>query len=154
MKSLRLRVATGEDAELLLRWRNDNRTRLASRQAGEIGRADHLDWLASSLANVNRMLMIAEEEGVPVGTVRADYDEGAWELSWTVAPDARGRGIGKAMVTMFIAELPGEVYATVKKANGPSARIAEAAGMSLEREANGVLRYVRPEVCRIPGAGR
>ena len=153
-RRLRLRAATREDAEMLLQWRNDQRTRLASQQSGEIDEAHHQDWLASSLANVNRMLMIAEENGVPVGTVRADYREGAYELSWTVAPDARGRGVGKSMVALFITELPGDVYANVKKANDASARIAEAAGMRLEGEDNGILRYLRPEVCRIHGADR
>jgi ribosomal-protein-alanine N-acetyltransferase len=143
---LRLRAATRDDAKLLLEWRNDQRTRLASQRSDEIQEADHLDWLSRSLANVNRMLMIAEEEGVPVGTVRADYSEGTYELSWTVAPGARGRGIGKAMVALFVAELPGELFANVKKANAASARIAEAAGMRLEREDNGTLRYFRPEV--------
>ena len=154
MTALRFRPATPDDADMLLEWRNDHRTRMASQQDGEIDEATHRDWLERSLANMNRMLMIAEEQGIPVGTVRADYGDGAYELSWTVAPDARGRGIGKAMVAMFVAELPGDVYAKVKKANHASARIAEAAGMMLEREDNGILRYLRPEVCRIPGRDR
>lgn len=143
---LRLRAVTLQDADLLLEWRNDPVTRMASQETMEIRMDDHLRWLASSLANEKRVLLIAEENDVPVGTVRADGDDAGYALSWTVAPSARGRGVGKAMVALFARRFPGPVRAEVKKENRASARIAEFAGMKLEKEENGVLCYKRGPV--------
>lgn len=145
-EELRLRSATLRDAALLLEWRNDSHTRTASRNTHVVERDDHLKWLASSLDNKNRILLVAEEDGVPVGTVRADLIDGIHELSWTVAPSARGRGVGKRMVALFARQFPGTVRAEVKKSNDASARIAQFAGMKFEKEENGVSHYRRMSV--------
>ncbi len=141
---LTLRPATREDAELLLGWRNDPRTREASHDTRVIPREEHLAWLSSVLADPDRQLFVAEEDGVPVGTVRADFRDGAWVLSWTVAPDARGRGVGKRMVALLVERLAGPVRAEIKVGNMASVRIAEHAGLVLDREEDGVLHYHRP----------
>ena len=145
-QGLRLRAATHLDCDLLLGWRNDARTRMASQHTTEVQRDDHLKWLASSLRDEKRILMVAEADNIPVGTVRADLKDGVYELSWTVAPGARGRGIGKAMVALFISQLAGDVRAQVKKENRASIRIAEFAGLQLVREERGVLLYKRGHV--------
>ena len=142
-EELRLRPATPGDAAILLEWRNDSHTRVASHNTEAVERDDYLKWFASSLDNKNRILLVAEEDGVSVGTVRADLIDGIHELSWTVAPSARGRGVGKRMVALFAREFPGTVRAEVKKGNDASARIAKFAGMKLEKEENGVLHYKR-----------
>jgi RimJ/RimL family protein N-acetyltransferase len=154
---LRLRAVTLEDADLLLEWRNDPITRMASQETTEVQRDDHLQWLTNSLQDEKRILLIAEENEVPVGTVRADWDDAGYALSWTVAPDARGRGVGKSMVALFVAQFTGTVRADVKKENRASARIAEFAGMKCEREENGVFRYKREQPDRAfvePSLGR
>ena len=138
-----LRPATPADAELLLEWRNDPATRAASHNTAEVSRDDHIDWLSASLANPARRLQIAESAGRPVGTVRADLADGVWELSWTVSPEARGRGIASRMVTAVAEQISGPIRAEVKSGNDASARIAEHAGMSFEREENGVLHFAR-----------
>jgi len=89
-------------------------------------------------------LLVAEENGAPVGTVRADFSEGVWELSWTVAPNARGRGVAKQMVVLLASQIPEPIRAEVKAGNIASARIAEYVGMEFDREADGVLHYKRP----------
>jgi RimJ/RimL family protein N-acetyltransferase len=122
------------DAELLLKWRNDPATRVASRQSGVIELAEHRDWLSRSLASPDRMMRIVEESGHPVGVVRADRTRDGWELSWTVAPDARGRGIGPSMVKLFGDGLKGRVSAMIRKGHAPSERVAKAAGLSCAGE--------------------
>jgi RimJ/RimL family protein N-acetyltransferase len=138
-----LRSATIQDTDLLLEWRNDPETRRASHNTAEVQRDEHISWLSRTLNNPNRRLFVAEEDGVPVGTVRADLSEGVWELSWTVAPSARGRGVAKRMVALLAHQISDPIRAEVKAGNLASARIAEDAGMKLDREANGVLHYVR-----------
>jgi RimJ/RimL family protein N-acetyltransferase len=138
-----LRSATIQDADLLLEWRNDPETRKASHNTAKVQRDEHISWLSRTLNNPNRRLFVAEEDGVPVGTVRADLSEGVWELSWTVAPNARRRGVAKRMVALLAYQISDPIRAEVKAGNLASARIAEHAGMKFDREANGVLHYVR-----------
>jgi RimJ/RimL family protein N-acetyltransferase len=138
-----LRRATIEDASLLLEWRNDRGTRNASHNTDEISRDDHLAWLERTLGDTTRQLFIAEERGSPVGTVRVDLDNGIHELAWTVAPNARGRGVARRMVAQVAAGIAGPIRAEVKVGNLASRRVAEHAGMQLQSESDGVLHYAR-----------
>jgi RimJ/RimL family protein N-acetyltransferase len=140
---IELRPATLRDADLLLEWRNDPATRAASYSNAAVASDEHLAWLRDALASAERRLYVAEENGAPVGTVRADLANGVWHLSWTVAPQARGRGVAKRMVALLASRIAGPIRAEVKAGNVASARIAEHAGMTLLREANGVLHYER-----------
>ena len=159
-----LRPATQLDADLLLRWRNDSASRQASHNTAEISRDEHMSWLAKSLADPNRRVLVAELGDAPVGSVRAERtdrarstiisklhpsvraerSDGAWKLSWTVAPEERGRGIGKAIVTAAAKSLSGRIIAEIKHDNVASARIALHVGMHLARQAGGVLYFERP----------
>lgn len=142
-EEITLRPATLNDAEMLLEWRNDPDTRKASHNTAEVQMDDHISWLSHTLSNPNRKLYVAEEDGYPVGTVRADFSDNVWELSWTVAPRERGRRVGKRMVATLSKQISDPIRAEVKKGNISSARIAEHAGMEFEREAEGVLHYKR-----------
>ena len=139
-----LRLATERDADLLLEWRNDPETRKESHQTAIVRRDEHSAWLLQTLGNPNRKLLIAEEEGVPVGTIRADFSNGAWVLSWTTAPSERKRGVAKQMVTLFVGGIVEPICEEVKSGTLASARIAENAGMKFEREESGVIYYRRP----------
>jgi len=138
-----LRPATIEDAEILLDWRNDAETRRVSHKTSEVTIDEHAIWLSKILGNANRRLLVAEKGGVSVGALRADLSDGVWELSWTVAPKARGRGIAKRMVTLLAAEISGPIRAEIKACNTASARIAEYAGMVLNKEVEGILHFSR-----------
>ena len=138
-----LRFAKMTDAKILFEWRNDLMTRDASHNTSEIRFEDHLVWLENSLTNQHRKLFVAEINGVPVGTVRADQSDGTWEISWTVAPEHRGRGLGKRIVSKLARSIIGPIRAEVKAENIASVRIAESIGMRLISEANGVLHFER-----------
>jgi RimJ/RimL family protein N-acetyltransferase len=138
-----LRPAVFADAELLLAWRNDPLTRAASHSTAAVDCETHRVWLLRLLADPSRRLFIAEEQGVPVGTARADWQDDAWLLSWTTAPEARGRGIAKRMLTLLLCQFAEPVRAEVKAGNAASARIAEHAGMTFERKTDGILYYYR-----------
>jgi RimJ/RimL family protein N-acetyltransferase len=130
---MNLRLATIEDCEILFAWRNDLATRLASRNSAPIAFNEHKRWLVKTLDNPKRALYVAELEGTPVGTVRTDMVGDVAEISWTVAPEHRGRGIGKLMVRTLAQSISGPIRAEVKGSNLASIRIAEAAGLSLEK---------------------
>ena len=89
----RVRPADEGDAATLLRWRNDPVTRAGSRDTGEVGPEQHRAWLAATLADPGRHLLVAQDDAGDVGTLRWDQvGEGEWEVSLTVAPERRGRG--------------------------------------------------------------
>lgn len=112
---------------------------------GEVPWEIHLAWLKKSLQSDNRLVLIAELEGHPVATVRFDLltQPSGWELSWTVAPEARGRGIGTRVVQYAFRISPGTpIWARVKSHNRASVAIAKKAGMSLSHADDEALWFV------------
>ena len=134
------------DAETLLAWRNDIATRGASHNREIVRLDDHLAWLSATLENQSRQLFIAEENGQPVGTVRADFSEGVTEISWTDSPSARGRGVAKRMVATLVDRIGGPIRAEIKETNLASIKVAEFSGMRFERREGGILHYSRAAV--------
>ena len=138
-----LRKVTFEDWKILLDYRNNLETRKNSHNMEIVGEENHKKWLVSILANENRQLFIALDNEIPVGTVRADFDKqnNEYELSWTISPDFRGKGIGKIMVKLLADKLQAKIRAEIKNGNIASVRIAEYAGMTFKKEENEVLHY-------------
>jgi RimJ/RimL family protein N-acetyltransferase len=118
-----LRPAEMQDTSLLLTWRNDELTRQMSRSQETVGFEGHVAWLKTKLSDPSVYFMIAEENGIPVGTVRIDNGE----LNYTVSPEHRGCGIATAMLTL-VKERFGPFRAEIKKENIASVRAAEKAG--------------------------
>lgn len=141
---MNLRPATVEDGALLHAWRNDPETRKNSRNRAPVSVEEHAAWLRATLAAPDRRLLIAEHDGVPVGTVRCDGSAGGqWELSWTVAPGMRGRGLGRQMVCEAASMCDGRVCAWIRPGNTPSEAIAAAAGMIKDVERDGFVLWRR-----------
>jgi UDP-2,4-diacetamido-2,4,6-trideoxy-beta-L-altropyranose hydrolase len=154
--TLRLRRATMADARMLFDWRNEPATRAASHQVEPLSYDSHLGWMQATLANPLRRLLVAEESGKAVGTVRIDFQTGNLALlSWSVAADARGRGVAKRMVSMAIQEVPAEytVRAEIKSDNVASMKVAEAAGLQLSMQEGATCYFVR-QAAGQPNKGR
>lgn len=127
------RLATGTDARLLHEWRNDPTTRRTSRSGDEVPWDDHLRWLDRVLRDPTRQLLIAERAGAPVGTIRWDHLGGRdWEVSITVAPEVRGRGLAAPLLRAGEDALRvdggARLIATVHVDNVPSRRLFQRAG--------------------------
>jgi spore coat polysaccharide biosynthesis protein SpsF len=95
-----LRPATIEDAEDILRWRNDPSTRENSFTKGEISLASHINWLTKKLANPDCHIFIMMDGKAKVGNIRVDVTEGVGEISYMIAPECRGKGYGKKIIGM------------------------------------------------------
>ena len=108
--AVRLRRTTTSDADLLLGWANDPATRAASFHPDSIDRAGHVRWLASCLAAPTTGFWIGESDGRPIGQVRVELgadtvgDDTVGEISISIAPDARGMGLGRALLLAAIDE--------------------------------------------------
>jgi spore coat polysaccharide biosynthesis predicted glycosyltransferase SpsG/RimJ/RimL family protein N-acetyltransferase len=123
-----VRRATAADSDLLLAWRNDPLTRRWSVTTDPVPVDDHRRWLAKALTD--RVLLVAEEHGTPIGTVRFDpRGPGEAEVSITLAPAARGRALAGPVLGAAHDELPGvRVVARVHRDNHASRRLFAAAG--------------------------
>lgn len=138
---LYLRLAVSDDADLLLAWRNDPVTRQSSHSTSAVGADEHAAWFRRALENPKRQIFMVMEGDDAVAMVRADQEDKAYELSWSVAPSQRGRGLGKRAVGLLAERLDGPLRAEVKEGNVASQRIAESVGMGLTRRKDGVLYY-------------
>ncbi|KQR38824.1 bifunctional UDP-2,4-diacetamido-2,4,6-trideoxy-beta-L-altropyranose hydrolase/GNAT family N-acetyltransferase [Microbacterium sp. Leaf159] len=131
--ALAVRTATPDDASLLFEWRNDPATRLNSRAQGALDWDSHRDWVARSIADVDRSLLIVESGGTALATCRWDRrSESDWEVSITVAPSARGRGLAASVLASAESALPARapcrMLAVVHADNAPSLRLFQKAG--------------------------
>lgn len=140
---MNLRKASTKDWKLLLDWRNDQQTRENSKNTDRVHAQHHRIWLENVVRDPDRYLYIVEDNGEAVGTVKADYDHDTevYELSWTTAPHARNRSLGKKMVKLLVAKLEKNVLAQIKQGNVPSIKIAEYAGLHKHKEDDGILYY-------------
>jgi len=129
---LALRAATIGDAQLLMQWRNDPQTRANSHDRGAVKWDSHMHWLGKVLVDPSCDLLIAELDGVPVGTVRIDRGTDESTLSWTIAPEWRGRGFGRRMVRLASERVSGRpLRADIRQDNVASQAIARAAGFEM-----------------------
>ncbi len=141
---MKFRKAKKSDAQRLFEWRNDPLTRASSLTTEPIVWSKHLEWLKKTLRNPEREILIAVNEGgSETGTVRFDklQEDGSIELSWTVAPEWRGKGVGKEIVTAALAlpfAVAKKVRARIKSDNVASQRIAQAVGFCFQSEHEGL----------------
>ena len=139
--TLYIRRAGPGDAKMLYDWRNDEETRRVSGTIEPLDWNEHVKWLEKVLSGgfPGRALYIVEgDEHEPVGTVRSDdREDGFTEVSYTVAPEWRGKRVGKRMVVQFAREnLKGKkLVAHIKKGLNPASEaIALALGLAPFRE--------------------
>jgi UDP-2,4-diacetamido-2,4,6-trideoxy-beta-L-altropyranose hydrolase len=92
--SIRIREATSSDSHQMFIWRNDERVRSVSRNKEPIDWAEHETWIDGVLADSNRLLLLGEQDGTPVGMVRFDIHAREAEVSIYLAPDYIGMNIG------------------------------------------------------------
>jgi RimJ/RimL family protein N-acetyltransferase len=94
-----LRVVGRGDAERLRAWRNDPETKRWSRSSHEITPEEHASWFERALADTSTRLWMAESGGRPIGHVRIGPEaHGTAEVHVTLAPEARGQGLGAAVL--------------------------------------------------------
>ena len=98
---INLRKVTIEDAENLLRWKNEEDTRKNSIVTGElIKMEDHLVWLQKTLNDPSVDFWIIEDDGVPMGDLRLNHGKTETEISIRLDKAARGKGLATAVIGM------------------------------------------------------
>src|SRR4051812_17908163 len=131
--TLTTRPATMADADRLLEWRNDHDTLRWSHGAQPVAELVHRSWVHNSLTNPDRVLLIVETDH-PVGTVRFDRVEpDTWEVSITVAPADRGKGLAADVLmvgeaALLARETPAWIVANLHEDNVASAALFRHSG--------------------------
>jgi RimJ/RimL family protein N-acetyltransferase len=132
---VKLRPVGTDDEAMLLDWANDPATREASRVHVPISTADHHRWLERRLATPDdARLWIGESDGVPIGVVRFERrSPSTFEVSITVAPDARGRGMARPLLEGGLLDArdafgPVTILADILPGNDASVRLFKSAG--------------------------
>jgi RimJ/RimL family protein N-acetyltransferase len=98
-----IRRARPADQDLLLAWANEPATRAASFHPNPIDAGTHAEWFRQRLGSPATRLFVGLDGDVPVGQVRLEGEsDGRVEVAISVAPEARGRGIGQALLAMSI----------------------------------------------------
>lgn len=147
------RTASANDAQMLFEWRNDPDTRRMSRSTAPLDWDEHSTWLASVLSNPSRELLVIEQDGHPIGTVRWDHREDLdWEVSISLAPSVRGRGLSAAVLAAgeaaHTSTATRRLVATIHDTNEPSRRLFARAGYMPFKPAdvNGFAEYAKLSV--------
>jgi spore coat polysaccharide biosynthesis predicted glycosyltransferase SpsG/RimJ/RimL family protein N-acetyltransferase len=150
---IKFRRATQDDCSLLWSWANDPATRSASFRSEKIYWEEHREWLDKNLADDDSLLLIAEESGTPIGTIRVQKKKPSiGEVSITMAPEVRGSGLATYLIKQCESKAEtelglSEIGALIKPENLASRRAFENAGYvaSEEVQIGGVsaIRYVR-----------
>jgi RimJ/RimL family protein N-acetyltransferase len=91
-----------------------------------------MQWWLASLKNPDRTILVLENEsGEGLGSLRKDkLPTGEIELSWMIAPEHRGKGLGSSMLLLGIHGTTGRFIARIKPENTASCRMVEKLGFS------------------------
>lgn len=99
--ALFLRNATIEDARDVFNWRNDPTTRANSFNKDEIDLESHMLWFGKRLGRENSLMYILMNGNKKVGNIRIDIEGTTGEISYMIAPEARGKGYGKKILALL-----------------------------------------------------
>jgi RimJ/RimL family protein N-acetyltransferase len=134
---LRFRRVTTSDSRLIWEWAQDASVRAVSFSTEPIPWEGHVKWFEEKLTDLDCLFLIAENgQSREVGQIRYDLQGAEAVVSISLAPSARGKGYGTAMIAESAAEAftrPGIVRlcAYTKPDNHASIRAFLKAGYSI-----------------------
>ncbi|MEW7009866.1 UDP-2,4-diacetamido-2,4,6-trideoxy-beta-L-altropyranose hydrolase [Lentilitoribacter sp. EG35] len=134
-----LRKANAKDKDLLYTWVNDCQVRKNALNTATIPYYNHEQWFSEKLKDTDgcHLLIVENTIGQKIGQIRFDHITGSkWELSYSIALEFRGAGLGEKMLVPAIETLGRlhkniTVQARVKKHNLKSRRIFEKLNFNL-----------------------
>jgi RimJ/RimL family protein N-acetyltransferase len=139
---MKLRKAIFDDWKILLDWRNDPITRENSFETGEVSEQTHKLWFNDSLLNPYREIYILEDYNSPVGSIRSDnVSTNQYILSWSIAPNHRGKGYGTKILELFLKDKTGNFIAEIKPENIASIKMVQKNGFNQLDE----IKYIKQQ---------
>lgn len=128
-----------DDSNLLFSWRNDERTRRQSFDPRPLALSSHVEWLAKTLHDADKSLLLVSRGERGVACVRFDCAQGVAKVSIYIDPDLHGHGMGTPALAAALNWLKenrpdvGVVQADVLGTNMVSQSLFLAAGFSPTR---------------------
>jgi UDP-2,4-diacetamido-2,4,6-trideoxy-beta-L-altropyranose hydrolase len=136
---LRARFARLDDEALILQWANDPLVRENAFTTGTIDPNTHHAWFHHRLHDLEncRLYVVETEEGLPVGQVRFERHQGAWEVHYSLDARCRSRRMGvptlaTALQAFRSLQPSGRLYGRVKPVNTASRKVFRSLGFSEE----------------------
>ena len=137
-REIKIRVAVQADSKQLFEWRNHPTVRVVSRNAETLNWQSHQRWIDSVLTDPDRLLLIGQCDGLPVGVVRFDLQRDEAEVSIYLVPGKQLAGLGRDLLRSaerwFAANRPDvrRLCAHVLGGNEHSQRLFLGAGYQME----------------------
>lgn len=136
MTTLTLRAATLDDADNLLRWRNDPVAVAVSQTQRAVTLDEHLAWLHDVLSyQIPVHLFVIEENGVGIGSCRLASELARLSTAWVslvLTPELRGNRYGWQALDLLMGEAVRRQFAvlkaTINRNNLPSRRLFSGRG--------------------------
>lgn len=101
-----LREASLSDKDIILEWRNDSVSLANSLNDQPVSTSTHNIWFEKTLADEDKFVFLGyvTDQDKPFGMVRFDVDthHQQADVSINLAPEARGRGLGKSLLSAGI----------------------------------------------------
>lgn len=147
-----MRPAGPADSDALFRWRNDPATQAASLSTAPVPREDHERWMKFNVLQgyPTHMVMIGEGDEGTVGVVRFDsskMDLMMYDVSLTVAPEHRGKGLGATMLSVACQWMTDyTIRAQIKRDNIASRKLFGHCGFDEVERSSGILTFRKEPV--------
>lgn len=139
--------AQQKDVDILFEWINEDEVRAQSLSTQAITYTEHTNWFAKKLNDKNCYLYIVYKNNKPAGMIRFDIQYEECIISYLVAVEERGKGIGFAIVNKGIKQLEtdsdftGTLKALVKNTNLASLKIFERLGFKKKAIENNIISF-------------
>ncbi len=123
-----LREVTEDDKDLLYHWCNDPQCRANSLNSEFISYETHCKWFERKLEDEDSYMYICMNEDKPAGQIRVDCLDGIGTISYSIAKEHRGMGLGYEMLRLLEKDIPPTIkklHAVVKAENSASQKCFE-----------------------------
>jgi L-amino acid N-acyltransferase YncA len=146
IQTLEVRRAKISDSLLYWHWANDSTVRINAFNQHKIKWEEHQTWFNERLADFDTKLLLIESEAGPVGQVRFNRSDSNYIISYSIARQFRGLGLGQVVLTKAIDYLRQREVATligdVKENNLASIKIFNQLGFDeVASHQKGVIRF-------------
>lgn len=123
-----LREARSTDRDLLYKWVNDPVVRQSAFNSDEINYENHCDWFDQCLGREDVNIYILIKNGIPVGQVRLNVEDGEALVDYSIASTYRGKKLGYQIIEKICEEVAymkdvTVLVAYVKSTNIPSLKV-------------------------------
>lgn len=135
---LMVRGATIDDLLLIYHWNNDPDVRKNSFNPEPITFESHSNWFREKLRSDDCKIYVIESLERPVAQIRFNLTKNIATISYLVAPEFRGKGLGIGVINLGLHRLKVDfpkialVEGLVQYSNKASIRVFEKAGFSYD----------------------